>query len=338
MILPVLNERAVIERTLASLTGQQLAAGDSLEVLVIDGGSTDGSQDIVRNIARHDPAIRLIPNPHRTAPHAFNLGLAAARGEYVCILGAHCRYASDYIAVCLRELELHGAVGCSGRVFTRPAGSTIGAMLAYWAMGHPFAVSSRSFRTQPEGFAETVAYPVFRRASLLAVGGYDERMTRNQDNDMNHRLRRAGHRLYSTWKTSCEYRARAGVGSLLQYADGNGRWCGISARRAPASLGTRHYVPALFTAAVGLGTVLAIGGAMVGSAVAVTLGTLPVAAHLFAGHAASVHLAARERDPRALLLPTVLIAFHLRYGWRFFQGLFSRETVGPTPSHALTRG
>lgn len=334
VILSVLNEAAGLARTLHSLTAQRLDPGDALEILVIDGGSSDGSRAAAASAGTSEVPVRLVANPRRTTPHALNLGLGAARGEYVAILGAHCTYAADYIAVCLRELARHGAVGCSGRVVTRAAGRSLGAMLAYWTMGHPLGVSSQSFRTQPEGYADTIPYPVFRRDALLAAGGYDEAMTRNQDNDMNYRLRRAGHRLYCTWATACEYRARGDVRSLLQYADGNGRWCGVSARRAPGSLGRRHYVPALFVAAAVMGGGAALTGLAAGARPLAALGVLPIAAHLAAGQLAGLAVALRERDLRALLLPPVLLAFHLRYGWRFYEGLFAagRGVTGRRPA------
>jgi hypothetical protein len=188
--------------------------------------------------------------------------------------------------------------------------------LAYWALSHPFGVSGRSFRTQPEGVADSIPYPVFRKAPLLELGGYDEAMIRNQDNDMNYRLRRAGHSMYCTWRTSCEYQTRPGWRALMQYARQTGGWCGISFRRAPRSLGLRHYVPFLFVCAVLLGAAAApllwpVAPALAGLSLA------PLPLHLLVGHGAALLLAARERDAAALLMPWVFLAFHLVYGASF---------------------
>jgi len=322
VILPVYNEARIIEQTVASVLAQRMERDIQLEILVVDGGSTDGSRALVDRLARQDPRVRVLNNPGRTTPRAFNIGLHAARGAYACILGAHCVYAPDYIMVCLRELLAHDAVGCSGRTVTRPAGNSLGAQLACWTLSHPFGVSGSSFRTQSEGYLDTIPYPVFRTAALLQLGGYDESLTRNQDNDMNHRLRQAGHRLYCTWKTSCEYRAKADLSGLMDYARLNGFWCGISARTKPRSLGVRHYVPFSFLLATVLGLLLLpLTGRASGPMAVMT--TLPLTVHLAFGHLASLGLALRERSWRPFLLPWVVVVFHLAYGAAFVQGLLS---------------
>lgn len=102
VVMAVFDERESIEHCLKSVLGQ-VADGFELEVLVVDGNSADGTAEMVAAIAAGDDRIRLIHNPIRKTPVAFNLGLHAARGEYVCILGAHTVYPPDYISVCLQE-------------------------------------------------------------------------------------------------------------------------------------------------------------------------------------------------------------------------------------------
>ena len=114
-------------------------------------------------------------------PHAFNTGLRESTGDYVCILGSHASYDRDYVRVCLEELERTGATGCSGRVILEPAGDSLAAQLSAWTLGSPFASSGRSFRTAPQGFADTIPYPVFRRQPLVELGGYNERLLVAED-------------------------------------------------------------------------------------------------------------------------------------------------------------
>lgn len=322
VIVPVFNEAANLRTTIASLLAQELAPGDRLELLIVDGRSTDDSAAIAKEAAHADPRVRPLLNPQRTTPHALNHGLREARGEYVGIFGAHCRYAPDYIAVCLRELRARGAVGCSGRVITRPASRSPGALLASWAFTHPFGVSRGSFRTQREGFVDTIPYPVFRRSALVALGGYDDVLVRNQDNDMNFRLRRAGHRLYLTWETWCEYRGRRNLAELFAYARANGWWCGATARRRPQALSPRHYVPFAFVLASVLG-LAALGAVAVGALGApwTAVALAPLVGHLVVGHGVALQVALRERSALALMLPWVFLGFHGIYGFAFGAGL-----------------
>jgi GT2 family glycosyltransferase len=338
VILPVFNEAAILERTVRSLLEQQ-TDGHELEILVVDGYSTDGSRAIVERLAQQDRRVRLLTNERRKTPFALNLGLRAARGDYVCILGAHCHYDRDYISVCLQEMLRHGAAGCSGKVLTRTGGESFQARLSSWALGHPFGVSGRSFRTQPEGYADTIPYPVFRKQVLLELGGYDETMTRNQDNAMNYRIRQAGHKLYCTWKTTCTYFAKSSLRGLLDYALSNGGWCAVSFRKEPRSLGLRHYMPALFVAAV------VAGGAawlaewwLTGRASWLGwLGMVPLVSHVLIGTVCGLRLAWRERRLMALWMPVVFLAFHLTYGWAFWAGLLRHPSkVQPGLRAAVT--
>src|SRR5438445_10162024 len=91
VILPVYNEAAHIEQVVRSILNQSRSTFD-LEILAIDGNSTDGTSEILQNIAGSNPEVRVLANPRRMTPLAFNIGLEHARGEYICIFGAHTAY------------------------------------------------------------------------------------------------------------------------------------------------------------------------------------------------------------------------------------------------------
>src|SRR5215831_10006663 len=145
VVMPALNEGRFIAATVQSLQAQSTPNFD-LEILVIDGMSEDDTRQKVTTLCAKDPRVRLLLNPSRHTPAALNLGLRAASGDYVCIMGAHASYAPDYIAVCLQELLAHDAVGCSGKIATAAADSSLQARLVAWAACHPFASSARSVR------------------------------------------------------------------------------------------------------------------------------------------------------------------------------------------------
>jgi glycosyltransferase involved in cell wall biosynthesis len=326
VIMPVYNEAPILESVVASVLDQQVE-GFRLELLIIDGRSTDGSDKLVSRMANSDSRIKLLYNDRQKTPFAFNIGLREARGSYICIFGAHAKYSQGYIALCIEELQRHGAGGCSGRVILEPANDSLQARLVYWAMSQPFGSSGGSFRTQPEGFVDSIAYPVFRARVLEEVGSYDETMTRNQDNEMNYRIRKAGYKLYSTWKTHATYRSKSRIRDLAVYAHQNGYWCGISARTKPRSLGLRHYVPFIFAAATLLGLIgLILKAALLPGLPKglVAVGLLPVPLHLVAGGLVSVLIGIRERHLGAALLPLVFLGFHSIYGLAFGAGFVSR--------------
>src|SRR5262249_41492115 len=94
VVMPVRNEGRFIEATLRSLRMQK-TPGFHLEILVVDGMSDDDTRQKVASLASKDKRIKLISNPARYTPAALNLGIRAAAGEYVCILGAHASYDLD---------------------------------------------------------------------------------------------------------------------------------------------------------------------------------------------------------------------------------------------------
>lgn len=321
VVLATYNEEKFVDECLASILAQQTrcpAVGEfDIEVMAVDGMSTDGTRARLERYAAADPRLRMIDNPRRRAPFAFNLGLHNAQGEYVCILGAHTVYRKDYIAVCLGELLAHNAAACGGRVITTAANGSLNARLAAWVMRHPFGSSRKSFRTQPEGPGDTVNYAVFRRDLVLAAGGYDEQLLRNQDNDLSQKLRASGHPMWCTWKTECLYFPQATVSGLMRYGYGNGYWNVLSLAKNPAAMGLRHFVPFLFLVALAL-SALAAAAALI-PAIPVWLALAPLAVilalHLISGSIAAAQVALRERSPGALLLPFVFLGFHCAYGF-----------------------
>jgi succinoglycan biosynthesis protein ExoA len=317
VILPVLNEARYLKQSVSSLLTQDAPDFD-LEVLIIDANSNDGSRELVARIAQADSRVRLLTNENLRTPFAFNIGLREARGEYVAILGAHTLYEKDYISVCLHELLANGAVGCSGRVVTRPPEDLTEAFLVCWALGHRFGSSGKSFRTQLQGFAETIPYPIMSKRVLLEVGGYDEGMLRNQDNDMNRKLRINGYKLYCTWKTSCVYHTPANVKALMRYAFNNGFWNVISLRDNFGSMGMRHFVPFVFLVALLSSLALLLAHQLVLGSPQLLFAApllLTLGLHLFTGFVVGLTVSIRQKTAAALLLPTIFLALHLSYGW-----------------------
>lgn len=339
VILAVYNEAHGIEACLSSLLAQEAADFD-LEILAMDGNSTDGTRAILDRLAAFDARVRVVTNAKRKAPFAFNLGLREARGQYVCIFGSHTVYPRNYISVCLKELAAHGAIACGGRVITQPSDPSLESKLVAWVLSHPFGTSRKSFRTQAEGAVDTVNYPVMLKSALLEVGGYDEELIRNQDNDMNQKLRARGHKLVCTWKTSCLYHPSRSIKELLGYARRNGFWNAISLKKNRASMALRHFFPFFFVMSLLLSLLLATTSVFLPPlyrfAAILPLGLL-LAAHLGTGFVASSQVAWRQKSFAALGLVPVFFLFHCAYGFGTLAGILSGVSwLRFSPQRAIT--
>ena len=325
IILASYNEIANIQGCLDSLRNQK-TPDFALEILAVDGGSTDGTLEYLEKVAAEDPRVRICKNEKRTAPSAFNIGIRASRGEFICIFGAHTIYAENYVAVCLQELLEKDAAVCSARVFTEPASRQIQARLVAYTFSHPFGSSGNSWRTQPEGYGEALGYMIFRKEVLLEVGGYSEELIRNQDNDVNEKIRGLGYKLYCTWQTHCFYQPKETIGELLKYAYRNGFWNLISFKQNSSSMHFRHFVPFLFVLGL-LGTMLLAILSPILSIPGHEFLALPFLAilllHLGCGTIAALQVATSKKDWCALFLPFVFLGFHAAYGLGTFNAFLS---------------
>ena len=182
--IPTLNEaaniRALVERFLAT------RYPNLAEVLVADGGSTDGTREIVRELSLRDPRVALVENPGRIQASGLNLALARARGEVFLRADAHCLYADDYVERCVETLVETGALNAGGaQRFVARTPFQAGVALAARS---PLGSGGARYRDpERDGWAETVFLGCFWRDVLREVGGYSQKAT-NEDAELNIRL------------------------------------------------------------------------------------------------------------------------------------------------------
>src|SRR5256714_9281965 len=112
VLVPVLDEEAHIREAVDAMRAQEFDG--EIEFLFMDGGSTDSTRAILEELAASDPRIRVFDNPGRTTPHALNVGLAAARGDYVVRMDAHAFYPPRYVAAGVERLR-RGGLGMGPR-------------------------------------------------------------------------------------------------------------------------------------------------------------------------------------------------------------------------------
>jgi GT2 family glycosyltransferase len=191
IVLPTYQERAYVVDCLRSLLAQEGAP--IVEILVVDGGSTDGTRDLVE--AFGDP-VRLVDNPRVSAAAAMNVGIDAAVGEVICRADAHTVYASDYVRRCLEVRAETGATNVGGRM--QPIGTTRFGRAVAAVTSHPIGMGPGAFHYATERLeVDTVYLGCWRREDLLALGGYDEDGLQwaAEDQELNLRIRQGGGRI-----------------------------------------------------------------------------------------------------------------------------------------------
>jgi len=256
VVIPCRNERDYISLCVESVFNNGYP-GD-LDVLVIDGLSDDGTRGILRDLQSRWEDLRVIDNPHRIAPTAMNIGIQESLGEVVIILGAHCELGHGYIETVALRLISSGNIGCvGGRTVAKAEGFLPEINAA--VLSSPFGVGNAYFRIPGTGLKEvdTVAFGAYRREIFTEVGGFDERLVRNQDIEFNSRMRRAGYKILLDPTVDVYYRPRRSLHALWRQNFGNGYWNIITTCIVPGTLSWRHFVPLIFVLTLcvsGIGT------------------------------------------------------------------------------------
>ena len=248
VIMPVFNEEAFISNSLSGVL-QQDYPPDKFEVIVADGMSEDGTRELVTTLQSAHSNIRLIDNPGRIVACGLNRALASARGEIVVRLDGHCEYPGDYIRKVVQLRQRTAAVNAGGVLVPVGAGYVCQAVGA--AYHSPVGLGGAALRAVSPPLAsirevDAVHGGCWRREDLLAAGGFDEEMVRNQDDELSFRLRKNGGRIIQSTSIRVRYHVRDSFPRLfLQFAQ-YGYWKVRVVRKHPRQASPRHFVPALF--------------------------------------------------------------------------------------------
>ena len=211
IIVPCRNERGHIDAFLDSATAQQLQAGWRMEILVADGESDDGTGERIQARAAVDARLVPVANPGRIVSTGLNACLARARGAVIVRMDVHTQFAPDYVAQCITALQRTGADNVGGAWVARGEGAMGQAIAAAfqsrWVVGGALSRDGAY-----EGEADTVYLGCWPRQTFARVGGFDETLVRNQDDEHNLRLRLAGGCVWQSALIRSWYRPRDALG------------------------------------------------------------------------------------------------------------------------------
>jgi succinoglycan biosynthesis protein ExoA len=327
VIVPCRNEAGHIDAFLESLFAQELPADCKLQVVIADGMSDEGTRERLAVWMRR-PELVVVDNPRGITSAALNLAIERAEGDVIVRMDVHTTYASDYVAACVRALAETGAT-CVGGPW-RPSGS--GGLQGAIARAFESRLGSggaASRRTDYSGPVDTVYLGAWRRHDLIRLGGFDENLIRNQDDELNLRIWRSGGTVWQSATIRSSYTPRASFMALFRQFFQYGYWKVpvIRKHRLPAS--PRHVLPFGFVALLG---VLALLAPFVPLA-ALGLGVI-AAAYAVALVSAALALHARES---VLNIALAIGCMHIGYGLGFGRGVLDFIMRRRTPRASMTR-
>ncbi len=311
LVIPCRNEENYLPTLFASLDAQKVPGG-TVEIIFVDGMSTDRTSAMLAEYARARSNVKILENRAKFVPHAMNLGIRAAAGELIVRIDAHTEYVHDYVAKCIEFSNSTGAVNVGGAAPAKGSGY-VGKSIEL-SHSSPFGLGGGKFRLGNfEGYVDTVYLGAFKKSVFDHIGYYDERLVRNQDIELNARIRKAGGQIYLTPEIRSTYKCRSTLGGLWKQNFMNGVWAVYTRAIAPYSLSLRHFVPLVFVVALLVGLIVAVVPAL-----PLTVRLLPlfvvIGSYLMATIFFSLRMAVREGGRYLLMLPVVFATLHLSYG------------------------
>jgi succinoglycan biosynthesis protein ExoA len=317
-----MNEGAHIDRVLDAIDAQTYPA-DLIEILVVDGGSTDDTVDVVTRKANADHRVRLLGGPGVNTPLAMNIGIEAASGTLIAKVDGHGWMNPEFVEVAQRALAQDASIGCVGGVID-PIAQTVPEKAIALARFSRLGVGGGIYTAAKEiHFADTVQCGVYRRSALSDSGLFDPDLVYGEDEELNFRLRSSGWRILFHPGMRFSYHVRPTVGALLRQYFNYGRARVAVVRKHREFLKVKHVVPAAITGLLGVALV-GLWPSSTRNASAVIL-----AAYGATVGSGAVALSARHRFMRVDLVARSLMALHLGYGAGTMRGIgdLARESI-----------
>ena len=240
VILPVLNEEPHLAESVSAILSQDYIG--SFEIILALGPSRDQTNMIAESLAQRDSRIKLVMNPSGKTAAGLNLAIAASESPVIVRVDGHAKIPNNYLSLAVSILRESGAVNVGGVMAAE--GVTNFEIAVSRAMRSALGVGASRFHTGGNaGEADTVYLGAFRREAINAVGGFDERYTRAQDWELNHRLRKNGGKIYFDPRLQVTYRPRPNLKKLAKQYFQYGRWRRVVSRSHPGTVNLRYLAP-----------------------------------------------------------------------------------------------
>lgn len=310
VVAAMLNEAAHVSALVEDLAAQDFDG--ELEIFVADGGSTDGSAKLLADAAeRAELELTILHNPRRIASVGLNACIRRCTGELIVRLDCHSRYPADYLRRCARAADETGAWNVGG-VYV-PTGATATERAAACALATAFGGVNwtRDGGRGERVTADTVYLGAFRPIAFEQAGLYAEDLVRNQDDELNLRIRRVGGRVVLDPAIRARYVPRGTFGGLARQYYEYGRWKPVVMARHRQVLSMRSLMPSTFVGSLGVLGLAAINRRPARRFLGLEVGLYAAAAVGFG------FVALRRQRESVWLLPRTVAVYptlHLSYG------------------------
>jgi len=333
VIIPVRNEEHYLKDCLLSVL-QMDRSFKLFEIFVVDGQSTDRTHEIATQLAEQNDCITILENTSKVVPHAMNIGIRAANGEYIVRVDAHSRYQPDYIEKLIYWMRRLHADNVGGIWNTLAASNKLQARAVAIILSQPFGVGGAQYRVSKDKLpyeTDTVPFGCYRREIFERVGLYDEDMIRNQDDELNARLKKHGGKVFLVPEIQIEYIARESLRKMSLMLYQYGYFKPLVVRKVGQLATVRQLAPPLFVISIGILPLLCLlwPGFLV-------LWLLILSAHCCVNMWASARSARRNEWKLFPYLFFGFMAAHVSYGVGYLRGLVDFCILGKAAARKIS--
>jgi succinoglycan biosynthesis protein ExoA len=242
VVCPCLNEKKYISLVLDFFVNSQ---PDDKELILVDGGSDDGSIAIIEAYMKKYDNISLLRNPNKYVPYALNMAIRKAKGDIIIRLDAHTEYANDYFTQIIKCFEETRADIVGGPM--RAIGKTDFQKAVAYATSTKMGIGNSQFHFEEfTGFTDSVYLGAWKREIFRKTGMFDERMIRNQDDEFHYRAKSLGFKTYQDNLIRSFYYPRDSASKLFKQYFGYGLYKPLVLKKIKSEIKWRHLLPTGF--------------------------------------------------------------------------------------------
>lgn len=318
VICPIYNEEKYIAKCIESIV-QQDYPKDKLEILFVDGMSTDHTREIIEQYTKEYPYIRIIDNPDKVVPHAMNRGIMASTGDVIIRLDAHAVYPTNYFSKLVEGLHQHQADNVGAQCRTLPVNQSTTSIAIAEALASSFGVGNAMFRIgiTEDMATDTVPFGCFKRSIFENVGLYDTELIRNQDDELNARIINHGGKIVLLAGLEFDYYARDSYAKLFKMYYQYGLYKPLVNKKLGSPATLRQFIPPVFVMDLVLGAILSICIPIIGLLYGVV-----ILLYLAAGMILGIKMAKKHQSALLVLaMPFTFFILHFSYGIGYIHGI-----------------
>tara|TARA_B100000508_G_scaffold140507_1_gene141814 strand:- start:15459 stop:16466 length:1008 start_codon:yes stop_codon:yes gene_type:complete len=248
VVVPCRNEVGHIKKCVDNIYSNSICKVEPIEVIVVDGESDDGTLKVLEELQKVYPSLKVVNNQLRVTPIAFNLGIKHSKGSYIQIVGARQFVSHDYFEKAIKKFESSSEIWCIGGMVENLFEDDTSLIISE-AMNSSFGVGTGNFRIAKKStFVDTVGTPMYPAWVFDRIGYFDESLVRNQDDEFNFRVTRAGGKILLYTEIKISYVVRAQMNKLFKQYWQYGYWKVFVNKKHNTVTNVRQLVPFLFVA------------------------------------------------------------------------------------------